>query len=168
MFENKKLLKQIQLEKEKLQELKKEIINIQNILEDKSPKIDISNTFVFHIDGIYHFVNKEMIPIIGNTLTKKNANGYHIILRNIFGENIIYEKFSLQSIDRKEFIDNNNKFYFKDLYAYFFPIHELEHSLLTYVDNLVPTYVLQQLYYKVNGINLNAHILKKKNDVNSK
>ena len=46
-------------------------------------------------------------------------------------------------------------------FAYFYPIHEVDRNLLAYINKQVPLYILQQLYYRLNRIDVNAKILKK-------
>ena len=46
-------------------------------------------------------------------------------------------------------------------YAYFYPIYEADRNILAYTNRLVPLYVLQQLYYRLNKIYVDAKILKK-------
>ena len=141
------MLKRKQLEKikEEIIKEKKELEEIKKILEDKSEKIDISNTYVFTYGGLSYLVNIE--------------NNYpHYVATDIFSKNIIFEFTTYEMINnQKTVVDMEiNKYYNeKDRYANITPILELDNNLIKYVDKMVPSYVLQQLLYKLN--NLSVH-----------
>ena len=69
------------------------------------------------------------------------------------------KKTSTEKINNKQYMRENT---LKDsYYAYFYPIYEADRNILAYTNRLVPLYVLQQLYYRLNKIYVDAKILKK-------
>ena len=151
-----KKLEQIKQEKEELEKIKE-------ILEDTNPKIDISNVYVLEKKGIYYLVYKQVQPIVGRSLSGIGplSKGYSSKLIDIFDNQIVYEKSSIRELEKKELlqeIPGDRSTYY---YIYIIPIIELEPNLLVYIDKKVPLYVLIQLYYKLNKVNVNAKVLKK-------
>ncbi|MBE6152082.1 MAG: hypothetical protein E7165_02055 [Firmicutes bacterium] len=161
MFKRKKELKQIQQEKEQLEQIKEQLIFIQQELNDNSPRIDIDNVYVWEAKGIYHFVNLHIHKIQGKTWNGLGPvrTGYHSILTDIFTDRIIHEKESLDLICEKEFVKSKN-YKSSNYFAYFYPIYELNHNLLGYADKKVPLYILRQLYFDVNEINMKSKVLQ--------
>jgi len=171
MFESQKSLKAIErarqeIEKEKqllLQE-KEELLFIKNQLEDTTPKIDISNVYVFKEYGISRLVNLYREPISGENKDGQKIDGYRSTLIDIFSGSIIYEKKSVDPIQREETI-------YHELYTIgnpqyhcvtCHPICEAVPDLLAYPDKQVPLYILQQHYYRLN--NVKVSVLKKLNN----
>ena len=144
--------------KQDINALKQELEFIKNQLEETSPKIDITNVYVFEKNGIYSFVRLQVEKIEGLWLNTFQVEGYLSTLTDIFSNQIIFEKCARNHIDKKEIIIDNNQ---TISWASIKPIYEIEHNLLAYIDKKVPQYVLQQLYYKLNNIDLNCPILKK-------
>lgn len=152
MFENKKRLKQIEEEKENLLKIKDEIEFIKEQLEDKSPKIDISNIYAWNENDIYRIVKicdipgsypyKMAVDIFSNEVIYKDGQCY--LSRPLYGIRS-QERVKIQS----------------DAYAYVTPICKIESALLAYPDKKVPLYVLQRVYYKLNNIDVKLPILKK-------
>ena len=159
MFKSKKIEKQIQ----KLEAIKQEIEFIQNQLKETSPKIDITDVYVFEKDGVYSLAKLHVENIDGLWLNKFHVDAYLSTLTNIFTNEIIFEKCARSHIDKKELVieRDQKKQYKKQYWVNIFPIYEIEHNLLAYTDKKVPLYVLQRLYYKLNNIDLNCPILKK-------
>ena len=169
MFENKKILKKIQSEKEELLILKEEIIKeknellrIKQIMEEKTPKIDINDVYDFYLDGIHTFVKQHVTNIEGTLLYGgARTYGYEITLKNIFDNSTVYQASQTSKLNRKEYVGyyiRNSK----ETIAYITPIHELDRNLLTYTDKQVPLYVLQQLYYQLNNVDINSPLLTPK------
>ena len=161
MFKNKKMLECIKEERLKLEKEKEELLFIKECLNNDSPKIDISDLYIWHDKGIYYIVRLDVTYIKGRTFggVGKIAYGYDSILTDIFTNRIIYQKTATEKINNKQYIRGNS---LEDGYfAYFYPIHEADRNLLAYTNKQVPLYILQQLYYRLNRIDVNAKILKK-------
>ena len=99
------------------------LLKIKEIINEKAPKIDISNIYVFELDNIFYFVRME--------------------IRN-------YEKKSIDKIKKYEYVDlyledNQNE------YAFISPVYEVEPELLEYNNNEVPIYILKQIYDRLNN-----------------
>jgi len=165
MLTNKKKIKEVEENLKKVKEEKQELLKLKEILENNYPKINISDLYVFSVDGINYIVKMQIVEEIGESKYYGiEVIGHRSTLIDIFSNKIIYEKFSISLIDREEKLQNKYKFFMKDDYGYLTPIIEIEKELLIYADRLVPTYVLWQLYYKLNNIDLNSNLLiKKKN-----
>lgn len=165
MFGIKKRLKQIEEEKEYLKKEKEELLFIKEQLENTTPKIDISNVFVWNDKNTYSIVRLDVQNIRGKTLGGfgEEVDGFYSTLTDIFTNQIIYEKSSTCKIQSKERIvfSIHNK---DNYYAYLYPIYRFDNNLLAFVDKKVPLYILQQLYYELNNIDVNAYTLKKEND----
>lgn len=168
MFANKKKLKEIEEMKQELlflkQELKREkqeLLFIKEQLEDSTPKIDISNVYVWEDKGVYSIVKLDIQKIRGINLFHlgQEVDGYESTLIDIFSNNVIYQKDSMSKIKREEYITGERLG--KGHTAYLIPICEVDKNLLAYTDKKVPLYVLQQLYYKLNNVDVNAYTLKK-------
>lgn len=86
--------------------------------------------------------------------------GYSSTLTDIFTNEVIYQKNSANMIERRE-----KKINYKNpsdsYYAKFFPLFGADKNLLAYTDKKVPLYVIQQLYYRLNNVDVNAPVLKK-------
>ena len=130
-------------------------------MADTSPKIDITCVHVVEKHGI-----KYLAKLFINSCTGKNGlgvtvSGYKSTLVDIFSNQVIHEKNSINHLQRKEevFIDpcNCKESYFITCT----PICEVIHELLAYPNKQVPEYVLQQAYYKLNNVNVNSKILSK-------
>ena len=142
MLKSKKL-KRKQLEKIKTEILKekKELEMIKAILEEKCPKIDITNVYVFTYGKISYLVNLE-----------KDKNRYN--LKDIFSGNIIFSFDSIIKTGNKFSMALTSYFNQKDEYAYLTPILEANSEFIVYVNKQVPSYVLQQYLYRLNDIDI--------------
>ena len=166
MFNKKRELEKIRLarealetEKQLLLKEKEELLFIKNKLNDISPKIDISNVYVFREFGISYIVNLYIEHFDYQTRFNKKIKGYKTTLINIFDNIIFNQKKSTYELFREENIfDDDNKSHPITCY----PIYEVEPSLLAYTDKKVPMYVLEQIYYRLNNINVNSPNLIKK------
>lgn len=169
MFKNNKALKNIDNEKRQLEAQrqllsreKEELLFIKNQLEDISPKVDITNTYIFEEYGIKHIVNLSIREFFGKDGFGRQCKGYESTVIDIFTGNIIYQQSKTEPLKRENKIyDEINFFDSTWHYIYCYPICEVEKNLMAYTDKKVPVYVLQQLYYKLNNVNVNANILKK-------
>lgn len=152
----KKILQQIDQEKQQLETIKQELIFIKSNLEDKTPKIDVSNIYVWENNGLFSIVrlNEVKLPVTPHSKSLVVSS-----LIDIFTNNVIYKKCSLYKVQRCEYIsaDIGEAGY----YAHFYPIYDVDNNILAYADKKVPLYILQQLYYKLNNVDINADILKK-------
>ena len=152
-------LKQIEREKQ-------ELLKIKEILEDNYPKIDIKDLYVFSVDDISYIVRMQVDKKPGIDYFQNKIMGNHSKLIDVFSNKIIYEKFSYHLIDREEYIGNcKQEYYFNDDYAYLKPILEVEKNLLSYTNGFVPTYILMNLYYKLNNVDINSSLLIKKKEL---
>ena len=166
MFRNKKILEQIELEKNKLLSIKEEIekekqqlLFIKEQLDNTTPKVDISDIYVWEDGGLYSIVRLEVYKFRGKDYYGNDADGYKSTLIDIFTNNVVYQKSSADLIKRREPIFSKGYNYL--YYAKFFPLHGADKNLLAYTNKKVPLYVIQQLYYKLNNIDVNANVLKK-------
>lgn len=164
MFKRKKQILEVE---NKLQDIKREteeLLKIKAMLDDKSQKVDINNLYVWENKGIYYIVKMEVNSITGRCLSRKGPrrNGLESILIDIFTNKVIYQKCSISPIKSHELITIEDDIAFgeKNYYARFYPICEIEKDLLIYVDKKVPLYVLQQLYYKLNDIDITKNKIK--------
>jgi len=147
--ENKKVLEDIQREKE-------ELLEIKRMLEDSSEKVNITNVFLFERRGYYNIVELRSEKISGTTSLSKGrvVEGYHSELIDIFSGVIVYEKSNVSPIQREEFISDR----YGDCYkGYLYPITMADKSLLKYLDNMVPKIELQRLFYKLNNVELTTN-----------
>lgn len=160
----KKKLKQeiIELKKE-LESVKKENMFLKHRIqstEETEPLINISDVYIFKIDGIYKIVKLVIKDIIGNSLFEKNISGYESKLIDIFSGLTIYSKTSKIILSPK---------YFEDCKNYkLIPIYKVESALLAYTNNLVPIYILKRLYYSLNQVDLSSPILNPKSKIKAK
>lgn len=154
MFGNKKKLKQIKAEKQKLEELKAELLFIKKNLEDTTPKIDSSDLYVWRENGLSSIVKLTIKNFRGKNGYGIEKDGYESTLTDIFTNKIIYTKRSIELITPVQLVNGH--------YAYLTPIYRFDNNILAYSDKMVPMYVLQQLYYELNGVNISEHLQKQK------
>ncbi|MBQ3020689.1 MAG: hypothetical protein IJD92_00515 [Bacilli bacterium] len=154
-----KKLQDIETARKKLEEEKQELLFIKEYLEDKSPKIDISNIYVWEDAGVYSIVQLEVQKIRGKDWIGIETDGYLSTLIDIFTNNVVYQKSNLEKIKRKEFISGENLY--DGYYAHLISLYEVDRNLLAYADKKVPLYVLQKLYYRLNNVDLKSYALKK-------
>ena len=133
MFESKKRLKQIEEEKQQLeatrQQLEKmkqqieiekqELIFIKEQLEDSTPKVDISDLYIWKDKGISSIVRLEVEKIDGQNYRGRNVSGYQSTLIDIFTGKIVYQKNSTRMMEKKEVMLGNNLT--NTYYSYFYP-----------------------------------------------
>lgn len=154
MFGSKKRLQELEKEKQ-------ELLFIKQQLEEVTPKIDISDIYVWEENGIYNIVQLNIQKCHGINPFGQEVDGYISTLIDVFSNKIVYEKSSTNTIKSKELIYDRKKV--KDsYYAYFYPVYQADRNLLAYADKKVPLYVLQQLYYRLNHINIKSYGLKEK------
>lgn len=158
MFGNKKKMEQL---KKELEQEKQQLLLIKEQLEDTSPKIDIYDVYIWENKGIYNIVKLYIQNIRGNTWRGFGPvkNGYESTLVDIFSNHTVYQKSSTMKIEKEEYVAGETLA--EGYYAHLIPICEIEPNLLAYADKKVPLYVLQQLYYNLNKVDVNASILKK-------
>lgn len=152
-------LEQIIEEKEALKKEREQLAKIQEIMKNTNniETIDISNVYVWRKKNIYYLVDLKEEKAIEKGNSEMEYHGYKITLTDIFSEKIIYEKFSSYKIERmQEVVELGEVFN-----TYLTPICEREHDLLVYADKKVPKYILLQLYYNLNNIDLTEPTLKK-------
>ena len=162
MLKYKKILQQIQEERRKLSEEKEELLRLKEIMTSSYPKIDISYVYICEENGIYYIGKLYEEKIRGRLYGGKGpmSEGYEATFVDIFNKNIIFKKSSRKKISRKVciFEDDTLRNYH---YIHLTPIYEKEPNLLAYLYKQVPTYILQNLYYKLNNININSDIFNK-------
>lgn len=168
MFKFRRQKNELELKKEELEKLKQDLMKeinelsfIKNELNKTQPVIDITNVYIWYDDeiGIYNIVRYDVRPIVAKNIFDKLANGYESTLVDIFSNNILYHKLSMTRINYKESVLDDKSY--KTHNAYLIPISKVDKNVLAFVDNKVPLYVLQQLYYKLNKVDVKAYILKK-------
>lgn len=162
MFRKKEIertLEDIRKEKEELikllEEIKKEKNDFLKMQEAMycsftDDCIDISNVYVMFCDGIYSLVKLEVQDIVGDTPFQKKVAGIKSTLIDIFTEQVIYTKSSIEPLNSTETISELNEL----KRVYITPICQKNRKLLLYADKNVPKYVLQKYYYKLNNIDL--------------
>lgn len=155
MFSKKRLI-EIKEKEEYLEKLKKELLFIKQNLEDTTPKIDISDLYIWSENGLNSIVRLNVKKIHGRTIFG-DEDGYESTLVDIFSNKIIYTKSSVDLITSKQWVDKSYK---EGYYAYLTPLHKFDNNILAYADKKVPLYVLQQLYYKLNNVDINGCVLK--------
>ncbi len=152
MFEGIKLEKrrrQLEKIKEEIIKEKKELEKIKEILEEKEEKIDISKVQVFTYGKISYLVNLE-----------KKDNFFY--LTDIFSQIIIFKfEFSDIKSNRKIYMGLNEEFNGENNYAYLTPIIEMIPDLLLYSDRMVPSYVLRQQLWRMNGIKISNNSIRR-------
>jgi len=168
MFGNKKTLHQIEESKKQLEETKEqlkiekqELLFIKDQLENTTPKVDISNMYVWKDKNLCSIVRLDIQKIHGRSFggVGPKTDGYLSTLIDIFTNNILYQKSSIKKINTKQFIPGETLY--EGYYAYLIPLHEVDKNILAFANKKVPLYVLQQLYYKLNNVDINAYVLKK-------
>ena len=168
MFGKKKRLEQIEQSRKQLELEKQELLFIKEQLEDSTPKIDVSNIYVWKDKDLWSIVRLDVEKFRGRNWggIGQEVGGYLSTLTDIFSGNVIYQRSATEIIQRKQYIRGKT---LEDGYdAYLLPLHEVDKNLLAYTDKKVPLYVLQQLYYKLNNVNVNEYGLTQKKKVKSK
>ena len=164
MFGNKKRLQQleqIEQSRKQLESEKQELLFIKEQLENSTPKVDVSNIYVWKDKGLCSIVRLDVEKFRGRNWggIGQVVDGYLSTLTDIFSGNIIYQRSATEIIQRKQYIRGKT---LADGYdAYLLPLHEVDNNLLAYTDKKVPLYVLQQLYYRLNNVDVKKYVLKK-------
>ena len=153
--------KEIEENLKKIEKEKHELLFIKEILENSLPKIDVTDLYVWEENGIYSIVKLEVKNIIAKDCFDILNNGFESTLIDIFTNKIVYKKTAIDKINRKQFIAGETLY--EGHYAYLYPLYDADRNILAFVDKMVPQYVLQQLYYKLNNIDVNVYKLEKKN-----
>ena len=109
--------------------------------------IDISNVYVWRKNHVSYLVELKEEKAIEKSSGGMEFHGYKVTLTDIFSKKIIYEKFFTVKIGRIEEIIELGVRYTTSLT----PI---------YADKQVPRYVLLQIYYNLNNIDLTSPALK--------
>ena len=159
MFKRKKELKKLEEKRKELEKEKQELLFIKQQLNDNSPKIDISNVYIWKYKDIYSLVYLNEKEILGIDIVNRERNGYSSTLTDIFSDEIVYKKSSLDRIQAQELITNPRDRY--SSYAFLYSIYEYDKNLLAFTDKKVPKYLLQQLLFKLNNVNVDSYTLKK-------
>ncbi len=145
-------LADIKLEKELLEKEKEQLLKIKQMMENTNNHdvIDISDVYVWIENGIHCLVRLAVENITGENKYGTIINEYKSTLTDIFTGKVIYEKNSTEKIDDLEKIDYNGR----TRLASFMNIFNVERELLIYIDKQVPKYILQQLFYRLNNIDI--------------
>ena len=155
MFSKKKQVREIENNLLEIKREKEELLKIKELLEDTTPKVDISNVYVWECDGISNIVRYYVKPVVGRALDGVGPirNGFESILIDIFSEQPIYKKCSTELIKERELVkDLTGKYTNK--YARLNHILEVDKRLLVFPDKRVPKYILLQDYYALNNIDI--------------
>ena len=148
----KRILKETASKLEQIENEKKELHLMKKVLEDSSPKVDISNLYVYEENRIYFIVERIDKETIGRAVYyNKAVKCVRTTLIDIFTKKAIYDELNLVKMTS----------------SYLKPILSVDHSLLVFPDQKVPFYLLQQLFYKLNNISLEESEYVKKLNYNS-
>ena len=123
----------------------------------KEPSLIIDNGKDFMLDLIYQDYEINDKHKVLDTLPTPHGKLEELVISN----NIVYKRSATEIIQRKQYI--GGKSIEDGYYAYLLPLHECDRNLLAYANKKIPLYVLQQLYYRLNGVNINEVVLNKKN-----
>lgn len=159
MFSKKRLI-EIKEKEEYLEKLKSELLFIKQNLEDMTPKIDISDLYIWSENGLNSIVRLNVKKIHGRTIFG-DEDGYESTLVDIFSNKIIYTKSSVDLITSKQWVDKSSK---EGYYAYLTPLYKIDNNILVYADKKAPLYALQQLYYRLNNIDVKKIMTKNKEE----
>lgn len=155
MFDRNKKEKELESKLSEIKREKEELLKIKELLEDTTPKVDISNVYVWECDGISSIVRYYVKPMVGRALGGAGPirNGFESTLIDIFSEQSIYKKYSTDLIKERELVKDLTGRY-TNKYARFNHILDVDKRLLVYPDKRVPKYILQQDYYLLNNIDI--------------
>ena len=150
-------LEQIIEEKEALKKEREQLLKIQEMMKNTNniETIDISNVYVWRKNSVCYFVELKEEKTTKKIHQGLELNNYNLTLTDIFSKKIIYE--TSCKIERYFEVEELGIAY----KTYLTPICEREHNLLVYADKKVPKYILLQLYYNLNNIDLTEPTLKK-------
>ena len=160
MFGCKKQLKKIEEEKMQLLLIKEQLLHIKQYLDDNSPKIDISNVCVLFKDDIYYIVKRYDENITGmwaGVITE----GYKTTFVDVFSNNIVYEWKNKSQMNQTAIVGAGEFGCTHICEIKIFSLENYERGVLAFPDKKVPLYVLEQIYYNINGVDLSAPILRK-------
>ena len=162
MFGKKKRLEQLEKIEQARKQLKlekQELLFIKEQLEDSTPKVDVSNIYVWQHQGLFTIVRLDVEKFRGRNWggLGDEVTGYLSTLTDIFTNNIVYQRSATEKIQRKQYI--GGKSIEDGYYAYLLPLHECDRNLLAYTNKKIPLYVLQQLYYKLNNVDVKSLVL---------
>jgi len=157
-LENK--LNEIKTQKEMLQKEKESLLKIKEMMENTNnyDYIDITNVYVLYKDGIYSFVELKEEEIVVVSFPDTRMPKYKSTLIDIFTNQQVYQKISELKIEPYENVFEGNRIV--DTFS-IRPIYKKYHDLLIYVDKKVPRYILQYLYYELNGIDITKPKMQK-------
>lgn len=163
MFGRKKQLKKIEDEKQRLLLLKEQLSHIKEYLDDNSPRVDISNVCVLFKDDVYYIVKRYDENITGMCASVgRNIQGYKTTFIDIFSNNIVYEWKNQRKMNQTALVGVGEFGCTHVCEVRIFSLENCERGVLAFPDKKVPLYVLEQIYYNINGVNLSAPILRKK------
>ena len=166
----------IKRERKRFETLKQELISerekleqIKSILEDKSPKLNINDVYVFEYGDIRQIVKKVVRLTNGFDCSGRFVSVFDTKFIDI-GNNIIYKDCSTEKVKNGKIFISTYSDYFdgKNHDAYITPILEVFPELLLYPDKLVPKYVLEKLTYDLNNVDCKKKIKKLNNTWNIK
>lgn len=94
MFKTKKELKQLEEARKQLENEKQELLFIKEQLENSTPKVDISNVYIWKDKDLYSIVKLNVTKYRGYNWggLGKEVDGYHSTLTDIFTNEVIFEK----------------------------------------------------------------------------
>ena len=148
----KKRQKELEIIKESIIKEKEELEAIKQILESKTPKVDISDIYVFTYGGISYLGRLESID-----------DAFYEI-KDIFNNQVIFNFFKNCSIPgNKIYMEYNERYNGEDLYATLVPIIEKTPDFLIYFNRQVPEYILEQYLYRINNLDVRNYVKSKIN-----
>lgn len=159
-FKNKRLkeIEMLQKEKQELLEIKEKMLNTNN-----PDFIDISNVYIWKVNGIKNIVWLKERKIIGRMLQGlgPETSGYETSLIDVFNEKIIYNVSKTTKLERSTLLSTSFETGEKSVYGELYPIWEEEKDLLEYPDKKVPRYIMYKIFYKINNIDITNSKLEK-------
>ena len=143
---NKEVINYLDEKLDNIRKEKEELIKLKNLLYNDNKTINITNVYVYEPD------NENIKYIV--KLVERNFRSPMTVLCDIFSNNELYEEMNNISNIKIRGISK--------CWGKITPIYKYEPALLAYPEKLVPEYVLREIYYNINNIDLNAPILRKK------
>lgn len=127
---------------------KEELMKIREILTNKDNLINITNVYVFENEGFKYIVDLKETKL--GTLNNAVKTEFY----DVFSKNKLH-------LELGKYIEQIKNYGINEYSGKVTKIEIVEPALLAYPNKLVPSYVLQQIYYQINSIDLNAPVLKK-------
>ncbi len=149
-------IEEIKKQRELLEKEKLELLKIKDQLENTNnpDMIDVSNVYIWEVNGVKNIVELKERSIVGRTMNGlgREASGYESKLIDVFTGKVIYEKSSVSKIERSELL--GMRFGEETIRAEFYPIVEEDRTVLEYPNKKVPRYIMYQVFYRINNVDI--------------